>query len=111
MHKLSVIYYIAVRRCFNISHFTSVRNVLYFLGTLPVKLLLEERRLMLVKSCVFCSGVLGLCGLLSMNDDDFIDICYMYDVHCNLPKYVIKNNIRSHFLDVLRNDGLVLFFF
>ena len=58
---------------------------------------------MLVKSCVFCLRVLGLCGLLSMNEDDFrpIDVCYMYDVHCNLPKFIIKNNIRSCFLDVL----------
>ena len=48
-----------------------------------------------------------MCGLLRMNEDDFIDICYMYDVLCNLPEYVITNNIRSHFLDVLRNDGLV----
>ena len=64
-------------------------------------------RLMLVKSYVFCPGVIELCGLLSMNEDEFIDVCYMYDAYCNLPKYVIKNNIRSHFLDVLRNDGLV----
>ena len=54
---------------------------------------------MLVKSYVFCPGVLGLCGLLSMNEDnfiDFIDVCYMYDVHYNLPKFVIKNNIIDH---------------
>ena len=100
-------YYTAVWRYFNISHFTSVRNVLYILGTLLVKLLLEEKRLMLIKSCIFCPGELVLCGLLSMNEENFIDVCYMYDVHCNLPKYVIKNNIRLHFLDVLRNDGLV----
>ena len=87
--------YIAVRRCFNISHFTFIRNVLYFLATLPVKLLLEEKRLMLVKSYVFCPRELVLCGLLSMNEDNFIDVCYMYNVHCYLPKYVIKNNIRS----------------
>ena len=51
VQKLSVACNTAVRRCVNISHFTSVRNFLYFLGTLPVKLLLEESKLMLVKSC------------------------------------------------------------
>ena len=100
VQKLFVAYNTVIRRC-------SVGNVLYYWGTLLVKLLLEERRLILVKSCIFYPGLLGLCGFLSMNEDDFIDVCYMYDVHCNLPKYIIKNNIRSHFLDVLRNNGLV----
>ena len=106
-------YNTTVKRSFNISHFTLVCNVWYFLGSLPVKLLFEEKRLMLFKSqytkrsCVFCPGVLRLCVLLSMNEDYFIGVCSMLDVHCNLPKNGIKNNIRSHFLYELRNEGLV----
>ena len=77
-----------------------------FLGTLPVKLLLEERKLMLVKSCVFFPGVLRFCGLLSMYEDDFIDVCYMYDVNCKLPKYVIKIILDHIFLMYYVTIGL-----
>ena len=106
VHKLSVALNTAVRRCFKLSNFTSVRNVLYFFNTLLLKLLLDERKIMLCKSCLSSSGILRLCGLLRSNDEDLVDICTKYDIHYNMPLCKIKSDIKSYCFSVLRDDGL-----
>ena len=108
IQSLSIAYNTAVRRCFHISRYTSVRNVLYFLNSMPVNIILEERRVLLFKSCLESdSDVIRLCALLSANDDNFIHICYKYDVHCNLSRLNIKSAVVNTFFNGLRNEGLV----
>ena len=52
IRKLSVAYDNVVRRCFGLSSFFSVRNLLNFLGSMPLYMLLECRRILLVKECL-----------------------------------------------------------
>ena len=51
IRKLSVAYNNVVRRCFGLARFSSMRNLLYFLGSMPLNMLLECRRILIVKEC------------------------------------------------------------
>ena len=83
-----------------------------FVGTLLVKLLLELKRFMLIKSNVFCPRVLGLCGLLSMNEDDFIDVdtCMTYTaIYPSMPSKIILNHIFLMYYVTMDLYSVVLF--
>ena len=84
VQKLSVAYNNSVRRCFCLARFVSVCNVLYFMKNLPVKQILHMRRVLLIKDCFDCDGILRILSLISSDPSDFIDLCYMYDVHCDM---------------------------
>ena len=49
VHKLSVAYNTTVRRCFNMSRFKSVCNILYFLGSIFIDFMLDEKMVLLMK--------------------------------------------------------------
>jgi hypothetical protein len=103
LHDMSVCYNTAIRRCFRISRFTSVRNILYFIGSMPLPMLFQEHRFLLIRDCISncSSSVLKLCGLLVCNDVEFVEMCYRYDIHCNLSKSVIKDAFRCNLLQSL----------
>jgi hypothetical protein len=108
VQKLSVAYNTAVRRCFNLSRFTSVRNVLYFLGSSPVNVILDERLGLMLKSCIGSgSELLRLCSLLRQNDDSVCNMFLKYDVHINMSRPMFKSCIRSWLSDNLRIEGLI----
>jgi exonuclease III len=108
VHKLSVAYNIAVRRCFNFSRSTSVRNVLFFMNCLPIGLTMDLRKMLLLKSCIeSTSELVRLCGLIRYNDDNILDMFFKYDVHCNMSRPRIKSCVKCKFVDILRAEGLV----
>jgi hypothetical protein len=109
VQKLSVAYNTAVRRCFNLSRSTSVRHVLYFLGSSPVNVILDERLGLMLKSCIGSgSELLGLCSLLRQNDDFVCNNMFLkYDVHNNMSGPLFKSCIRSWLFGNLRNEGLI----
>ena len=47
VRKMSVAHNTAVRRCFNLKRYTSVRNILYYFNCIPINML-SERRVLLV---------------------------------------------------------------
>ena len=63
VRKMSVAHNTAVRRCFNLKRYTSVRNILYYFNCIPINML-SERRVLLVSQCSSQVGVLLLCALL-----------------------------------------------
>ena len=95
IRKLSVAYDNVVRRCFGLSPFSSVRNLLYFLGSKPLYMLLEYRRILLVKECLSCNGILRLLAYLPADHSNFNALCLRYDVHCNKFIGFIKSAYES----------------
>ena len=71
IRKLSVAYNNIVRCCFGLSRFSSVCNLLYFLGSMSLNMLLECRRILLVKECLSCNGILRLLAYLAMDHTNF----------------------------------------
>ena len=105
--KLSMAYNSFVRRCFGLADFASVRNVLYFMQNLPVKQILHVRRVLLIKDCLNCDGILRILSLISSDSNNFLDLCYMYDVHCGMKNDGMKCNIETVFANNLRVEGLI----
>jgi Reverse transcriptase (RNA-dependent DNA polymerase) len=95
LHELSVSYNTAIRRCFYLSRFTSVRPILFYTGSLPFNMLMDERYILLVKECmnITSTSVLRLCGLLAYNEVDFVQ----YKVDISLTKYAIKEALHNAF--------------
>ena len=107
VYSLSVALNTAVRRCFRLSRCTSVRNILFFTGALPINMLLNERKILLLKDCMNCSGLLGICARIATNSDDFLHACFECDVHCDLSKGFIKSSFKRCLFEKLQSDGLV----
>ena len=105
VHKLSVALNLAIRRCFHLAKNVSVRNLLYFVGCMPMKMLLDERIVKLVKSCFNGSEVLRLCARIRSADESFQEVCYMYDVHCEMSGDRVSQNFRNYLFLRLRDEG------
>ena len=105
VHKLSVIYNNAVRRCFNLASNRTVRDVLHFTGCLPVKMLLDKRRILLVRECLNCPGILGLCARISSNELDFVNSLIDYGVHYEMATDALNLAFCEKFYDDLCRDG------
>ena len=103
--KTSVAYNNYVR-CFGSARLVSVRNMLYFLRNLPVKQILQMRRVLWIKDFLNYDGILRILSLISSNSNDFVDLCYMYDVHCGMTiDRINKCNIET--ANNLRVEGLI----
>ena len=96
-----------VRRCFGLSRFSTVRNVLYYLGFLPLNVILDERRVLLLKDCLTCAGIINVLACMNVDNCDFYSTCCKYDVHCAMSKCDIKNCIKDKSYNDLYNEGLV----
>jgi len=107
VHDLSVAYNTAVRRCFGLSRFTSVRNVLFYLYCLPIKMLFVQRKMLLLKSCQNSSGVLRLCACLSTLDESYFATCCEYDVYREMSVNALKIAFRKRLHVALCDDGLI----
>ena len=93
IQKLSVANNIAVKRCFNLSH-SSVYNILYFMNCLPISIVLDIRKILLINSSTkSTSDIVRLCGLIRNNDDNIVELCYKYDVHYSMASPLIKSCI------------------
>ena len=74
---------------------------------LTVKQILHMRIVLLIKDCLNCDKILRILSLMSSASNDFIDLCYMYDVHCGVTNDRIKCNIETEFANNLREEGLI----
>ena len=107
IRKLSVANNNVVRRCFGLSRFSSVRNLLYFLGSMLLNMLLDCRRILLVKECLSCNSILRLLAYLATDHSNFNALCLKYDVHCNMSIGFIKSAFIRVLLSNLEMDNLV----
>ena len=78
-----------IRRIFNLSVRTSVKNVLLFFGAKPVKLLTDKRKCLLVVSCFnsSCEMLRRYARVVATSDDfkhDFNRVKAVYGVHENM---------------------------
>ena len=74
---------------------------------LPVKQILLMRRVLLIKDCLNCDGILRVLSLISSDSNDFEDLLYTYDVHCGMTNVRIKCYIETVFANNLRVEGLI----
>ena len=89
--RLSVSFNTVIRRVFKLSRYTSVKNVIFYVGGKPVKILLDERRCLLIKSCLYGScGILRKCARLVGWTDDFMRIRCTYGVHESMSVGVLR---------------------
>ena len=95
VYKLSVALNQAIRRCFHMARNMSVRSLLYFVGSMPMNIMLNERKIKLVKSCLNSSEVISLCAKVRSTGSSFLDICHKYDVHYELS-ILIECHITLH---------------
>ena len=81
---ITVAFNTVIRRIFKLSKHTSVRYVLHCIGSNPGKILLDERRCLLLCSCISssCSVIKGLSALLVFSDY-YYDMCSRYNI-CSL---------------------------
>ena len=93
--------------CLGLARFLSVRNALCFVQNLPVKEILHMRRVLLIKVCLNCDGIIRILSLISAESNDFVDLCYMYEVHCGTTNDRIKCTIETVFANNLQVEGLI----
>ena len=62
VHNLSVASNVAITRCFHMARKVSVCGLLYFVGSRPVNMMLDERKVNLVKSCLNSNEEKSLCA-------------------------------------------------
>ena len=105
--KVGVVCNNAVRRCFGLLRSTSVRNVLFYMGCMPINYVLDERRVLLMKECQQHYGVLGTLAQMTLQSNAFNTIAFTYDVHCDMSKVQIKNCFKDVFYNALKEDILV----
>ena len=74
---------------------------------MPVKLILSERRVLFLKECLKCTGLIRMFACLDCDCDDFVHKCFAYDVHCGMTRDCIKSSYRNVFFEMLRKDGLI----
>ena len=51
--------------------------------------------------------IVRLCGLIRNNDDDDVDFCYKYDLHCYMASPFIKSCVKCTYIECLRSERLV----
>jgi hypothetical protein len=106
IHRLSVTYNTAVRKCFGLSRYTSVRNVIYFMNCLPFDLISNQRRILMLRDCLAGVGLLHICALLACNDDGFINMCHELNMHCGMSVSGIKREVWSKWEGDSSNQGV-----
>ena len=70
-------------------------------------MLLDQRKIKLLKSCMQNGDVIRTCALVAMNEDSYIDLCYKYDVYCDMSLCSINRAFRCHLFTNLKTEGLV----
>jgi hypothetical protein len=90
-HKLCVALNTVVRRIFNMSRRTSVRDIIVYAGSKPCDVMLDERHFLLLRECLRSDyGIVRLCGRLHGQLKYVTKICLTYGVSDVLPVTAIK---------------------
>ena len=70
-------------------------------------MLLERRRILLLKECFSCNGILRLLAYLATDNTNINALCLKYDFHCNMSVGFIKSAFMRVLLTNLKMDNLV----
>ena len=65
------------------------------LEVMPMNMMLDEHNVKFVKSCLNGSEVISLYARIRSTDNSFLDICHVYDVHCELSNDRVSHNFTS----------------
>ena len=68
---------------------------------MPMNIMLDERKVKLVKSCLNSSEMIRLCVRIRSTDNSFLNICNKYDVHCELSSDRESHNFTSYLYNML----------
>ena len=80
-----------VRRIFKLSKYSSVRDVIVCIGSKPCDIILDERRVSLLQSCMQSAcGVIRKCGHVLSHSKDVLRIIMENSVYFNLSAGYVK---------------------
>ena len=84
-----------------------MRNLLYFVGTMPMNMILYECKVELIKICLSSSEVISLCARIRSTDNSFLDSLFFnkYDVHCEMSGDRVSQNFISYLYNMLKEEG------
>ena len=72
---------------------------------MPMNMMLDERKVKLVKCCLNSSEVISSCARIRSTDNSFLDICHKYDVHCELSNDSVSHSFTSYLYNILKENG------
>ena len=78
-------------------------SLLYFVGSIgpmPMNMVLDVRKVKLVKSFLNSREVRSLCARIRSTENSFLDICNKYDVHCEMSSD-IECYITQHLIYII----------
>ncbi len=103
IRKMSVAFNTVFRRIFHMSKRSSMRVIYHYIGTKTLDCIYEERLTCLIRNCGFSNcSLLRFCTLFCTSRQEFLDICYKYDVHVNMSVGFIKNQVSKVFADTVQ---------
>ena len=86
-----------IRRIFRLFRFTSVRDVIVYIGSKPCDLFIDDRRFLLNMSCLNSQySTIRLCGHLLSNSHDVTRISMKYSVFVNLSVAGVRRQFYNY---------------
>ena len=73
--------------------------------SMPINIVLDERMVKLVTSCLNSNEVISLCTRIRLIDNSFLYIFYKYIAHCELSGYRVSHNFTSYLYNRLKENG------
>ena len=70
-----------------------------------MNMMLDERKVKLVKSCLNSSEMISWCARVRLTDNSFLDNCHKYDEHCKLSNDRVSYNFISYLYNMLKENG------
>ena len=80
----------------------SLRNVFHAVGCMPMKMMLNKRKLKLFKICLRSNGVINVCARIRWIDNS-LDICIKYDVHHEMAGERVLHSFRMYLFTLLKD--------
>ena len=98
---------LVIRRCLHMARNESVRCLLYFAGSMLMNMMLDERKVKLVKSSLSSREVISFCARIRSTDNNFLCrlVCNKYDVRCEMSSDRVTQNFISYLYYMLKEEG------
>jgi len=101
LHKINTIWHNCFRQIFSCCWRESTRPLQFFCKSLPLYLMLDQRKLVLWLNIAHCDNIV-LRTISILNNNKFVAVSSKYDIDLsNLSECAIKQNIWSAFADTV----------
>ena len=84
---------------------SSLKTIFYFVGSMQMNMVLDERKAKLVKIRSSSSEVINLCARIRSTDNSFLDIFNKDYIHCEMSSDRVSQNFTSYLCKILKEKG------